>query len=81
MTRSLVSALIALPMLVASASAVHAQNYNPYRQQYNQWNQQFPGYQGGGKEYRQQIREMNPYGDVYGQFQQENRRNRSWGGW
>ncbi len=55
-----------------------AQYYNPYKQQCNQWNNQFPGYQGGSREYRRDIREMNPYRQEY---RQEDRRNKQYFGY
>lgn len=75
----LAAALLSIPTLLSSGNA-HAQYYNPYANQYRQWNQSFPGYQGGNGDYRRQVREMNPYGSSYRQYQQE-QRNSSWGRW
>ena len=80
MKKLFAAALLALPTIVMSGVA-HAQYYNPYANQYRQWNQSFPGYQGGNREYRQQIREMNPYSGAYRQYQQENRRSYGWSQW
>jgi len=70
-------ALLSIPTLLSSGAAL-AQYYNPYTNQYRQWNQSIPGYQGGNGEYRRQVRDMNPYGSSYHQYQQEQRRS-SWG--
>jgi hypothetical protein len=56
-----------------AALAQSFQPYNPYRQPYNNWNNNFSGYQDGSREYRRQIREMNPYRDSYNQIRRQNR--------
>jgi hypothetical protein len=71
--------LLSVPTLLSSGAA-YAQYYNPYTNQYRQCNQSFPGYQGGNGDYRRQVREMNPYGSSYIQYQQE-QRSSSWGRW
>lgn len=77
MHRLFLAVLISSAALLSGGSA-QAQTYNPYANQYRQWNQGFPGYQGGSREYRRQIREMNPYGSSYRQIEQNNRRYSSW---
>lgn len=67
-----------LGSFVSLAPASLAQSFqpsNPYRQPYNNWNNNFSGYQNGSREYRRQIREMNPYGDSYNQIRRQNRSN------
>ena len=75
----LAGALLSIPALFSSGAA-QAQYYNPYANQYRQWNQNISGYQGGNGEYRRQVREMNPYCSSYRQYQQGQRRS-SWGQW
>jgi hypothetical protein len=73
----LCAGLIALPALL-SCGAVQAQSYNPYRSQYNRWNNNFSGYGTGSREYRREIREMNPYGNDYRQWQRNYGRSYRW---
>ena len=80
MQRLLLAALISGTALFTAGTA-QAQYTNPYASPYRQWNQSFPGYQGGSREYRRQIRDMNPYGGSYRQIEQNNRRYSSWSNW
>lgn len=75
----LATTLLSISALLNSGAA-QAQYYNPYASQYRQWNQGYPGYQGGNGEYRRQVRQMNPYGSSYREYEQEQRSN-SWGRW
>lgn len=74
------TALLGLSALLGSAGAVQAQYYNPYGSSYQRWNQRFPGYDGGSSIYRRQVRDMNPYGVPYRNYQRETRSFRSWNG-
>lgn len=80
MQRLLFAALLTASALL-SGGAAQAQSANPYASQYNSWNRNFPGYQGGSRDYRRQVREMNPYGSSYRQIEQNNRRSSSWSNW
>ena len=77
----LVAALIGIATLLPAGAAqadYYTQN-NPYSRQYNNWNNNFQGYSGGNREYRQQIRQMNPYGSNYRDYQRQ--QNSSFGGY
>ena len=61
MKRIVLSALLATQAFL-SAGAAQAQFYNPYQQQYRQWNNSFPG-----------LRDMNPYGSGYKSYRRQYR--------
>jgi len=77
MTRWLFTLLLLCPICL-SVSKADAQISNPYSERYNNWNQQFPGYPGGSGIYRQQVRDLNPYGDQYRLIQRERRETLRW---
>ena len=78
MKKVLAAALLALPLCL-SANPSQAQSFqNPYQQRYSSWNQSFPGYQDGGSQYRRQVREMNPYGELHRSYQRERQETMQW---
>jgi len=65
--------LLALPIaLIGNSSHAQSRSSNPYQQQLNEWNNSFPGYKEGGREIRQQIREMNPWNAPSNEFRNNN---------
>lgn len=74
----LAAALIALPVLGLMPAAMAQTLMNPYHNSYNSWNQQFPGYQNGGRNYRGEIERMNPYGPSYRAIERQQRNLFRW---
>lgn len=72
MTRILAAIALSLSGLLVAADA-HAQYYNPYQKQYNNWNNSNPGYRDGSRDVRRQMEENNPYRDSYREQQRYNR--------
>lgn len=65
--------LLAMPIsLIGNSSHAQSRSYSPYQQQMNQWNNGFPGYEGGSREYRQQVRDMNPWNAPNNEYRNNN---------
>lgn len=72
-----------LPLMILASSgltvaAAEAQVFNPYFNRYRDWNCDFPGYSRGSGSYRRQVRDLNPYGDLYRSFGTERRETLQW---
>jgi len=77
MYRFALAFVMVMPTVFVTPMA-HAQYYNPFRSQYREWNQGFPGYRDVHSDVRRQIREMNPYGPSFREYQRELRRSTWW---
>jgi len=77
MYRFALAFVMVMPTVLVTPTA-HAQYYIPFRSQYHEWNQGFPGYRDGHSDVRRQIREMNPYGPSFREYQRELRRSTWW---